>query len=278
MILPDDKIQPDYNVYYYKDNFYKVIRFNRKKVGNYNGLYRERKSDSHEKCDASISRARRFVLDVCLSNNFSFFFTGTLSPETGDRFDIRWYHKKLSQFIRDQRKKYNSKIEFILVPEQHKNGAWHFHGLINVPDMALSKFPPTAPRRLLEGLYFNWPDYAKSFGFVSLSPVRDFVACAFYMSKYITKDLGDRINDIGGHLYYCSQGLNRALLQDSFYGSNSDLDRVLTHHYEFCSTGFCNSNDWTFGINTDDILDYRDIEIEEYKEMEEIVYEQTCFL
>lgn len=279
MLLPEmEKLQPDYNVYYFKDGIYKVIRFNRKKVGNINGYYYERRQDSISKLDASISRARRVVLDCCLSNDFRYFFTGTLSKTSGDRFDLRSYNKRLSQFIRDQRKKYRSEFPFLLIPEPHRDGAWHFHGLITVPDMALSEFPPEAPVKLLKGPYRNWSDYAKSFGFVSLSPVRDSMACAFYMSKYISKDMGSRIEEKGGHLYYCSQGLRKGILQDSFYGSHSDLDKVLTHHYEFCSTGFCKTDDWTFGIDTCDIFTSEEVEIPEFDEMEELIYEQTSFL
>lgn len=289
MILPYDKIQPDYNVYYFRDGIYKVIRFNRKQVGNVDGYYRERNKDNLHKCDSSFSRARRIVLDLCLSNNFSQFFTGTLSAEKVNRFDLHAVYKKFSQFLRDQRKKYNSSIPYVIIPEQHKNGAWHFHGLLSLPDTALSSFDRYVPSKLLDRAFYNWKDYQKTFGYCALSDIRDPVACAFYITKYVSKDMCNRADDLGGHLYFASQGLNRSTLTGSFYGSNSELDHFITHDYEFVSTGFTRLNDnldWTFGINADleNYCNYQcediteDLDFKVFEEMEALSYEQTNFL
>lgn len=226
---------PDYAVYAYGNEVYKFVRYNSKSGSNTE--YHKRKSDSFEKFDSSFRRACSNILGILLSNDFEFFFTGTLSPEKGDRFNLCEFREKITQFMRDKRKKYNSAISYILIPEPHKDGAIHFHGCVSVPYECLSRFDASAPLDLQRGDFYNWADYQKSFGFCSLSPIRDRMATAFYMLKYCTKDIGWRIHDIGGHLYYCSHNLNRPKLVDIVYGQETGIDCLLTSHNKFCSTG-----------------------------------------
>lgn len=98
------------------------------------------------------------------------------------------------------RKKYKSDIQYLLIPEQHKNGAWHMHGLIKgIPEECLT---------INSNNYLTWEDYQKRFGYISLSQVKDKIACSKYITKYITKELGEGIEK-GNKLYYVSRGLKK---------------------------------------------------------------------
>ena len=66
----------------------------------------------------------------------------------------------------------------------------------------------------------NWKPYYERFGFSMLEPIQDATRCAFYMTKYITKDLGQAV-PAGGQLFRSSKGLARA--------------QVLTSHDELTS-------------------------------------------
>ena len=59
------------------------------------------------------------VLQYALCNPWDYFFTGTIDRTKFNRFDLATYQSRLSQFIRDKRKKYHSQIQFLLVPEHH---------------------------------------------------------------------------------------------------------------------------------------------------------------
>lgn len=93
-----------------------------------------------------------------------------------------------------------------MIPEQHKNGAWHMHGLVAGISPASLEFN--------ENGYLDWPAYRRRFGFVSLSHIRDPIACARYISKYVSKDLAKRAGELRAHLYYASQGLSGRELID----------------------------------------------------------------
>lgn len=57
---------------------------------------------------------------------------------------------------------------------------------------------------------YNWPAYAKAFGYISISKIINAESVSRYITKYITKDLVSTRIGLNEHLYYCSQGLKRA--------------------------------------------------------------------
>ena len=187
------------------------------------------------------------VLQYALCNPWDYFFTGTIDRAKFNRFDLATYQSRLSQFIRDKRKKYHSQIQFLLVPEHHKDGAWHIHGLISgLPVDVLASFAPPAPQRLIDGGFLNWPDYMDTFGFCSLAPIRDPIATAYYITKYISKDFSQRGSDLGRHLYFHSRPLKRAIKASDVYLYQRPLEEACINDYDFCKTGMVYGEDWTF--------------------------------
>ena len=57
---------------------------------------------------------------------------------------------------------------------------------------------------------YDWPAYRQKFGFCDIEPIRNLQAASAYVTKYITKSFGAGVQNLGGHLYYASQGLQRA--------------------------------------------------------------------
>lgn len=87
-------------------------------------------------------------------------------------------------------------------------------------------FAPPAPQRLVDGGFLNWPDYMTTFGFCSLAPIRDAIATAYYITKYISKDLSRRQSDLGKHLYFHSRPLRKAFKASDVYLYNRPLDEL----------------------------------------------------
>ena len=166
-----------------------------------------------EKLDNNLSRARQKVFEYAYCNEWDYYFTGTLDPKKYDRTDLPKFHKDLTLWFRHYKRKTGEKIRFLLVPEPHKDGCWHMHGLLSgVPSSCLSPFPKGTPLYGTE--YLNWKDYAKKFGFTSLSSVRDAEAVAKYVTKYITKSIAALNKELGAHLYYCSRDLQKSEVTD----------------------------------------------------------------
>lgn len=239
-------VLPRYTIHRYSDSIFKVVAFK----GSRDPVYVKLRDDEQRydsKLGEAFSRARSMVLQYALCNVWDYFFTGTLDRKKFNRYDLDSFQKRLSQFIRDKRKAYGTQLSFLLVPEQHKDGAWHMHGLISgIPASLLRRFLPPEPQKLVDSNYLNWPDYMEKFGFCSLGPIRCPVATSFYISKYVSKELSLRGGDLGKHLYFHSRPLNKAVHVSDVYAYNSGLDAVCVNEYEFCKTGMVFSAPWYF--------------------------------
>ncbi len=112
------------------------------------------------------------------------------------------------------RRIYRVDIQYLFVPEQHKDGAWHLHGVI--------KGIPKEHLTLNENGYLDWLAYKNKFGYISLDLIKNNEACSIYMTKYITKDFykSTKINKYN-KLYYCSRGLKTA---ETIFRGNIDFD------------------------------------------------------
>ncbi len=176
-------------------------------------------AENEEKLAASLSRTRAAIYELALCNDWEWFVTLTLNPEYHDRKDLNSYKKKLSVWLKNYNRLHKTNIKYLLIPEQHTDGqSWHMHGLMmGLQTTELQEFtqqeklPIKMIIELAQGnTLYNWPAYAKTFGFVSISKIRDIESVSKYITKYITKNLARTKIELNDHLYYCSQGLKRA--------------------------------------------------------------------
>ena len=262
-------VKPFYTIHRYRDDVYKVVAFKGARVEDPSllRLHPEEQQHNENKLASNFSRARSMVLQYAICNPWSYFFTGTLDKSKIDRYDLDTYQHSLMQFVRDKRKAYSCRLQVLLVPERHKDGAWHMHGLIAGLDKSvLSYFSPPAPQHLIDGGFLNWSDYADKYGFCSLAPVRDPLATAFYVTKYISKDLSGRDTDLGRHLYFHSRPLRKAEKASDVYMPNKALDDCCDADFEFCKVGMVEDKDWTFplawdGVELDDMYNPRPLQV-----------------
>ena len=87
--------------------------------------------------EVSRTRARSAVRDICLCNQFRYFFTWTLNPEFVNRYDAEEVSKKVQTFLKNAT--YRKGFSYVCVPEYHKDGAIHFHGLCDLGDVAVAR-------------------------------------------------------------------------------------------------------------------------------------------
>lgn len=243
-----------YTISQYREDLFKIVAFKRAGLDATIPL-RDPDDFQHNdnKLDNAFSRARSMVLQYALCNPWEWFFTGTLDKAKQDRFDLDTYASRLMQFIRDKRKVYRAKFSVLLVPEYHEDVAVHIHGAVHglppyvlLPFHCLRQQGVRVPDKLVTGGFFNWSDYMDKFGFCSLAPIRDPIATAFYISKYVSKDLSRRVGDLGKHLYFHSRPLQKAVKVSDIYAYNRELDSYCTHEYDFCKTGMVEKAPWYF--------------------------------
>lgn len=248
---------PTYRLFRYTDKVYKLVKFKRRMPYSYH-LQKKAETPKYDfKLDSSISRTKRVVLELALCNSWEYFCTFTISKDKHDRSNLAAWRETFLQWIRDQRKK-GIDIKYLLVPERHKDGSWHMHGLMSGVGSQLVSFEEErkkglrVPSKLVNNGFYDWPAYREKFGFCSFAFVRNSVAVSYYTLKYITKDVAESSQAVGLHLYYANRGLNRSSLQAEIYSGSTYLDSFLENHYQFCSTGMTkvkDNLDWTFGLD-----------------------------
>lgn len=173
---------------------------------------------NQDKLANNIVRARSTVREYGLCNPWEYFLTLTINQAFLDRYDLPQLRRVLSQWVRDYRKKYGCDVKYLFIPEQHSDGAWHLHGFImGLPASHLQPFtlqehlPLYIRNKLQQGQQvYNWPAYAQRFGYVTIEPIRDQERAVSYITKYVTKDLDRSVSELGAHLFYASQGLQKA--------------------------------------------------------------------
>jgi len=197
-----------YKLKNYGNKYFKLVVL--KTDIDYNRIDRENIVNNEDKLENNLIRAKNRVFELAMCNEWDWFVTLTLDPQKYDRNDLKRYHKDLTQFVRDQRKRKGVDYKFLFVPEQHQDGTWHMHGLLKgicERDMPKFTWQDGVKADLVKDGYHNWIPYAKKFGFVSLGKVKNAVAVSKYCSKYINKALLESQMEIGAHTYYASRGL-----------------------------------------------------------------------
>jgi hypothetical protein len=207
-------------------------------------------SVNDKKLECNISRARAKIFEYALCNEWQWFSTFTLNAKKYNRYDLEKFRKDYSQFIRDYNKKHGTNIKYLVIPETHQDGAWHMHGfLMGLPQEQLrlfelkEKLPDYIREKLLQGqAVYDWMSYRDKFGYTDIEPIRDHEACAKYVTKYISKALAQDIQEVGAHLYYCSQGLKtaqeikRGLLNSEFNSPDYENDYVKVKWFKNTNT------------------------------------------
>jgi len=149
----------------------------------------------------SLSRAKNRVLDLALCNNFDLMPTFTFDPKKVDRYDDEVAKKTMSNWLNHQRATYG-KFNYIVIPEKHKDGALHFHGLFGGYKGVLKD----SGHKINGRTSFNILSYRS--GFSSAVEVDNQAKAASYITKYITKDMPFVRNK---QRYWCSNKLKRPL-------------------------------------------------------------------
>lgn len=250
-------VLPAYSIHQYTEEIYKVVAWKGCRDPDIIRV-RDRENEQHNdtKLDNNLSRARSMVLQYALCNPWEYFFTGTLDPDKWRRDDLDTFMRDFQQKIRDWRKEYGFKLDVLLVPERHQDGMWHVHGLINnLPSYYTSNFywlplpslhMTPYPLKLCHGEYRSWPDFQDRYGYCSLGVIRDPVATAYYVTKYIGKDMAQRAGDLGKHLYFHSRPLKKAEKASDVYLYQPELDKLCTEDYDFCRVGMVEDAHWSF--------------------------------
>lgn len=154
------------------------------------------KSDSPVTRDDSLKRAKDKIFDISFINGdlWQYFITLTLDKSKIDRYDKKEINKKLKTWLNNMVKRYD--FNYIIIPEYHKDGAIHFHGLCS-GNLKLTYVKIDKGRKVYN--LNNW-----NLGFsTAIELDNNRTAVSAYITKYVTKDTTKILGNVyyaGGHM------------------------------------------------------------------------------
>lgn len=167
----------------------------------------------------SMARTINDIYYKARSNTWDYFLTLTINSDI-DRYDYATCYKTVTKYFYNLRSRYVPDMKFLIVPEQHKDGAWHFHGVLsNVPDDMVfdSGLKDKNGRSIYNLLYHKesgkiiYEKGAWKHGFNTLTKVSGSEQVSKYICKYITKS-SDGIPR-GKRRYFASNNLDAAAIE-----------------------------------------------------------------
>lgn len=134
---------------------------------------------------SSLNRTRSALYMYARQCDWEYFITLTYSPDKIDsRYDFSLCMKKAHKWINNCKNRKARELLYLLVPEQHKDGAWHIHGLLcNTTGLTFTD----SGKRYDGKIVYNLDDW--KLGFSTATKVTDTYKVSNYITKYITKDL-----------------------------------------------------------------------------------------
>ena len=217
-------------LYQYNDNNFRVVlqKFCRNK--GFEEINKQetfiKQTDDEEIQRVSLSRTKRNIREIALCNEFTHFATLTINSKNADRFSLtecqELLRKKLRR-IRDRKKYNHAEFGYIFITEKHKDGAFHFHGLVKGFEFYSN-----------DNGYLSCKDLDE-IGFNSFSEIRDFEKTCNYITKYITKDC---VKNENNQIYISSRGLKKATKYEI---DNINIDWAFENDY--CKIRDFNLND-----------------------------------
>lgn len=192
-------------------------------------------TESEEVQRVSLSRTKRNIREIALCNNFTYFATLTVNSEYCDRFSLTKCQDMLKKKLK-KIKRTNKDFAYIFITEKHKDGAFHFHGLVKDLPLYINN----------NGYYSN--AVFDEIGFNSFSKIKDFEKTCNYITKYITKDC---VKNENNQIYICSRGLKKATKYEI-----KPIDNIeWGYENDFCCIRDINVNQ----LSSDEILQFMKI-------------------
>lgn len=246
-----------YKVERYSDSAFRIIKYyrngNSNKVNTYTDFY-----EKNTKEEISLSRTKRNIRRICLSNDFEYFATWTIDSKYCDRFFLTDVVDKMKTLLKAYKRK-NKDFKYIYIIEKHKNGAFHFHGLVKGLGEDLKKFEigdkmsKEIASKVLKGMVIYHSVFFDScLGFNTFTKIQHYNKCCNYIIKYISKDT---VKTTENQIYFCSRGLSK--------GENYEVNYIPYELFKNCYNyeDLCSVKDlYLDELTQEDLLNFGNIQ------------------
>lgn len=205
---------------------------------------------SQNRCIDSIHRYAR-------CNVWEWFVTFTFSKERVNRYDYDECSIKLSNWLKNMKKRYCPNMCYLIVPELHEDGAYHFHGLFSACEgMDIKDSGKKVIKRFKRGSRTCFRNTGESIyifgryhlGWMTATKIKSNERVVKYVTKYITKELVRGTK--GKKRYWVSRNLEVPEEEKLFLDGN-EKNIFMNELYEDCSyfkSISCNDFDQTMNV------------------------------
>lgn len=153
-----------------------------------------------ENARRSYNRTKQNIFTYARCAEWEKFITMTFNAEMVDRYNFDECSRLVRQWLHNQRRNAPD-LKYLIVPEYHKDGAVHFHGLLaNTGNM---KFVDSGKKTKDKKIIYNMSKW--KYGFTTAIDIYDTHGISKYLGKYITKEFCDLTS--GKHRYFVSNNL-----------------------------------------------------------------------
>lgn len=170
----------------------------------------QKEEENNRSQTVSQNRTINNIYEITRSNMWEYFITLTFNPQKIDRFNYEECTKALSGWLKNIKNNYAPDLKYILVPELHKDGAYHFHGLI--ANCGKMSFIDSGHKTKTKQTIYNIENY--KLGFTTATKVNDTSKASNYITKYITKELCATTK--GKKRYWASKNLDKPFIEKLF--------------------------------------------------------------
>lgn len=165
--------------------------------------------EQRKRTRSQISAIRRKIKGYALTNDFTWFVTLTYNPQIVDSKNYDTAKNTFLKWCRRMRDTYK-KFDYLLIPELHKSGAVHFHGLLGNVSANFKEAQNTKTGKSI--IRNNRPVYNLSdwkYGFSDCEKIENPERSSVYITKYVTDALLTNKEMYHKKRYFNSQGLNK---------------------------------------------------------------------
>ena len=211
-------------------------------------LMNEENAEENDYLQKSINRTKTKISDYVLCNNFSHFATFTFDPSNSkvngeeNRHDFQKMSSLLKNWLKTEQlnhlRRHGRKFLYLIVPERHKNGAWHFHALLEGYQNETEGFYTRKNKYItVSELKKTKKDKNRKFitrytlGRSEIAPIKDKTKMSSYIKKYITKEL---IQDKNAKRYWASRNLKTPEIIPNFISESQKIPEqflIAKHDY-----------------------------------------------
>lgn len=145
----------------------------------------------------SLNRTRNEIFKWSRQAVWEYFITLTFDGAKTDRNDYGACLKRTRKWFEHQKERHAPDLKYLYVPEEHKKGGWHIHGLLaDTGDMAFTDSGRVSvggkaclrnSRNCMCPVIYNLSGW--KYGFSTATAVTDPHRVSVYILKYITKEL-----------------------------------------------------------------------------------------